>query len=67
MRLNDTANQAAHDSSAAGFTLMSAVSRSLAHYTGGDYLVSRRLMDFINIRKKKNAISRTSTGSASRA
>jgi two-component system chemotaxis response regulator CheY len=47
VRLNATANDAAQDSSAAGFMLMSSVSRSLAHYTGGDYLVSGRLMEFI--------------------
>jgi DNA-binding response OmpR family regulator len=47
VRINETATQAAQDSSAAGFTLMSVVSRSLAHYTGGEYLVSGRLMDFM--------------------
>lgn len=47
VRLNATATQAAEDSSAAGFTLMSTVSRSLAHYTGGEYLVSARFMDFV--------------------
>jgi DNA-binding NarL/FixJ family response regulator len=47
VRLHGTATEAAQDSSAAGFMLMSSVSRSLAHYTGGDYLVSGRLMEFI--------------------
>lgn len=47
VKINATATQAAQDSSAAGFVLMSAVSRSLAHYTGGNYLVSGRLMEFI--------------------
>lgn len=47
VRINETAQQAARDSSAAGFTLMSTVSRSLAHYTGGEYLVSNRFMEFV--------------------
>lgn len=47
VRINSTATQAAQDSSAAGFTLMSTVSRSLAHYTGGEYLVSNRFMEFV--------------------
>ena len=47
VRLHGTATHAAQDSSAAGFTLMSSVSRSLVHYTGGDYVVSGRLMEFI--------------------
>ncbi|MBM3547500.1 MAG: response regulator [Alphaproteobacteria bacterium] len=47
VKINATATQAAQDSAAAGFVLMSAVSRSLAHYTGGNYLVSGRLMEFI--------------------
>lgn len=47
VKINETATQAALDSSAAGFTLMSAVSRSLAHYTGGEYLVSGRFMEFV--------------------
>ncbi len=47
VRINSTATQAAQDSSAAGFTLMSAVSRSLAHYTGGEYLVSNKFMEFV--------------------
>jgi CheY-like chemotaxis protein len=47
VKINTTATQAAQDSSAAGFVLMSTVSRSLAHYTGGNYLVSGRLMEFI--------------------
>lgn len=47
VKINETATQAAHDSSAAGFTLMSAVSRSLVHYTGGEYLVSGRFMQFV--------------------
>ena len=46
-KINETATRAALDSSAAGFTLMSAVSRSLAHYTGGEYLVSGRFMQFV--------------------
>ena len=46
-RINETATQAAYDSSAAGFTLMSAVSRSLTHYKGGEYLVSGRFMQFV--------------------
>jgi two-component system, chemotaxis family, chemotaxis protein CheY len=47
VKINATATEAARDSSAAGFVLMSTVSRSLAHYTGGKYLVSSRLMEFI--------------------
>jgi DNA-binding response OmpR family regulator len=47
VKINATATQAAQDSSAAGFVLMSTVSRSLAHYTGGNYLVSGRLMEFV--------------------
>ena len=47
VKINETATQAALDSSAAGFTLMSAVSRSLVHYTGGEYLVSGRFMQFV--------------------
>jgi DNA-binding response OmpR family regulator len=47
VKINATATQAAQDSAAAGFVLMSTVSRSLAHYTGGNYLVSGRLMEFI--------------------
>lgn len=46
-RINETATKAAQDSSAAGFVLMSAVSRSLAHYTGGEYLVSNKFMEFV--------------------
>ncbi|MSP47977.1 MAG: response regulator [Alphaproteobacteria bacterium] len=45
--MNATATHVAEDSSAAGFTLMSAVSRSLVHYTGGEYLASGRFMEFI--------------------
>jgi DNA-binding response OmpR family regulator len=47
VRINTTATQAAQDSAAAGFTLMSVVSRSLVHYTGGEYVVSGRLMEFM--------------------
>lgn len=47
VKINATATRAAQDSSADGFVLMSTVSRSLAHYTGGNYLVSGRLMEFI--------------------